>query len=196
MELILATRNKHKIKEIKDILKSLPVKIYSMLDFKTAPKIKEDGRTFRQNAVKKAKAFSRFFSLPAVADDSGLEVKALGGAPGVRSARFAGPGSIKRKLCAKVLKLMEGVPPSKRGARFVCIIAIALPGSKVKIVEGVVRGRIAMEMRGRYGFGYDPIFIPKGYRKTFAQMKPQMKNRLSHRAEALNKVKQFLRGHR
>ncbi len=170
--------------------------ILSMLDFKRTPLVKENGSTFKQNAVKKASAFSRFFSLPAMADDSGLEVKSLGGAPGVRSARFAGPGSTKKKLCAKVLKLMEGVPPSKRGARFVCSIAITLPGGKVKVVEGVVAGRITMEMRGRCGFGYDPIFIPKGYKKTFAQMKPQMKNRLSHRAKALNKVRQFLQRYR
>jgi len=189
MKLILATRNKHKIQEIKAILRSLSVKVLSMLDFEGVPRVKEDGNTFKSNAIKKAKAFSKKFSIPAVADDSGLEIKALRGAPGVRSARFAGPNSTKEKLCGKVLRLMKDVPPSKRNARFVCNIAASLPTGKVKVVEGTVNGRIAFEMRGSKGFGYDPIFIPKGYKKTFAEMKPSMKNRLSHRGRALKKAR-------
>jgi XTP/dITP diphosphohydrolase len=193
MKLILATRNKHKIREIKQILKSPRIAILSMLDFKSAPKVKEDGSTFKQNALKKASAFAEKFSLPAISDDSGLEIKSLKGAPGVRSARFAGPNSTKEKLCRKVLKLMKDVPASGRVARFVCSLAIVLPNGRTKVVEGIVSGRISREMKGANGFGYDPIFIPRGYKKTFAEMKPAMKNRLSHRGRALKKAKDVVK---
>lgn len=195
MKLVLATRNTDKIREIKDILRPLPLKVLSMLDFKSVPAVREDGETFARNAVKKAKVFCKVFSLPALADDSGLEVKALEGAPGVLSARFAGPNSTKEKLCKKVLKLLKGTPPSKRSARFVCDIAIAFPDGDIKVVGGRVEGRISSEMRGQNGFGYDPIFVPRGYKKTFAQMKPAVKNRLSHRARALKKAKNLLKRH-
>ncbi len=192
MELILATQNQHKIREIKQILRGLPVKIYSMLDFDKVPDVKESGKTFKENSIKKAGAFANSFSMPALADDSGLEIKALKGAPGIRSARFAGPDSTKEKLCKKVLKLMKNVPSSNRSARFVCSIAFVTTAGEVWVAEGCVYGRIGFEMSGGNGFGYDPIFIPRGYKKTFAQMNALTKNRLSHRARALYKMRNIL----
>jgi XTP/dITP diphosphohydrolase len=193
MKIVLATRNKDKVREMKEILRAMPVKVFSMLDLGRTPNVREDKRTFRENAAKKAAAFLKFFLLPSVADDSGLEVDVLQGAPGIRSARFAGRNATKEMLCNKVLKLLKGVPPSKRTARFVCNIALALPEGKVRVLEGIVEGRIASEMRGKNGFGYDAIFVPRGHKRTFAQMKPAMKNRLSHRARALKKLKALLR---
>jgi len=193
MKLVLATKNKDKIREMKDILRAMPVKVLSMLDLGRVPDVKEDKRTFRDNAVKKAVAFSKRFSLTSVADDSGLHVDFLKGAPGVRSARFAGQNATKEMLCNKVLKLLKDVPSPKRTARFVCNVALALPEGKVRVLEGIVEGRIASEMRGKNGFGYDAIFVPRGHKRTFAQMKPTMKNRLSHRAKALKKLKAVLR---
>jgi XTP/dITP diphosphohydrolase len=192
MDIVLATTNKHKIEEIKHMLSGVNVDILSMLDLDRVPKVREDGRTFKENAVKKAKAFSRRYGLIALADDSGLEVKALHGAPGIRSARYAGPHSTKERLCAKVLRLLRNVPASKRGARFVCCIAISLPSSRVHVIEGSVNGRINFEMKGEKGFGYDPIFVPGGYKMTFAEMKPSLKNRLSHRGKALKKAKRVI----
>ena len=192
MNIVLATANKHKIDEIKHMLSGTNVTVLSMLDRARVPKVREDGRTFKENAVKKAWAFTKRFGLTALADDSGLEVKALHGAPGVRSARFAGPHSTKGRLCAKILKLLKDVPASKRGARFVCDIAICLPSGRVRVVEGTVNGRIDFGMRGENGFGYDPIFVPTGYKKTFAQMVPSMKNKLSHRGRALKKAKRVI----
>jgi len=193
MKIVLATRNRHKIREIKQILRSLPVKVFSMLDFSYAPSVKEDKPTFRGNAVKKAARFSKYFGMPALADDSGLEVKALKGAPGVRSARFAGPNPTVEKLCAKVLRLLKGTPASGRAARFVCCIALVDPSGRTRVFEGEVRGKIGLEMKGSNGFGYDPIFVPRGHRKTFAEMKSSAKNRLSHRAKALKKLKTRLK---
>jgi len=192
MKLILATRNKHKIKEIKQILKPLKIKVYSMNDFDAVPRVKEDKKTFQGNAVKKAKAFARKFSMPALADDSGLQIKALKGSPGVRSARFAGANPTKEKLCVKVLKLLKALPKSGRLARFVCVMAVVFPSGRTKIVEGEVKGGIGFKMSGRNGFGYDPIFIPNGRKKTFAQMNSKAKNRISHRGRALKKLKSFL----
>jgi len=189
MKLVLATRNKHKIKEIKQILKIRNLKILSMLDFEKSPRVKEDKPTFKGNAIKKARAFSKYFSMPALADDSGLVIKALKGAPGVKSARFAGPNATKEKLCNKTLRLMKNIPKSKRNAKFVCCMALVFPSGKSKIVQGEVRGSIGYKIIGRNGFGYDQIFIPSNYKKTFGQMKSSLKNKLSHRARALKKLK-------
>ncbi|MBU1021998.1 MAG: non-canonical purine NTP pyrophosphatase, partial [Candidatus Margulisbacteria bacterium] len=123
-------------------------------------------------------------------DDSGLMVDYLKGAPGIKSARYAGPNPTKEKLCKKLLKNMQGA--KKRSAKFVCCVAIAWPDGKTKIIKGEVRGRIINEMRGQHGFGYDPVFVPLGYSKTFAEMKPSFKNKISHRAKAFRKVKQLI----
>jgi len=188
-KLIIATKNKGKVREIKHILKPLKLKIFSLLDLPKLHDVKETGRTFEENAVKKSKTIAKKFKALVLADDSGLEVKALNGRPGVKSARYAGPTPTKIKLCAKLLKEMKD--KKDRGARFVCVIAIT-DTKKMRTVKGVCRGRIIPEMKGRYGFGYDPIFVPEGYNKTFAQMPLKIKNMISHRGKALKKAKACL----
>lgn len=184
MKILVATANKHKLREIQHILKSRVAGRES--------RVKETGKTFEENATKKAKAVAMKFSQIAIADDSGLMVNCLGGKPGVKSARFASPPT-SANLCRKLLKKMRQATGDRRQATFVCAIAIAYPSGKVKVVKGICRGKIIHEMRGRHGFGYDPIFVPDGYRKTFAEMKPSMKNRISHRAQALRKLKAILK---
>lgn len=182
--IILATTNEHKLREISHILK-LPVAGNQL-------PVLENGRTFEANAIKKAKAVAKKFPDDVViADDSGLMVDCLGGKPGVKSARFATPPT-PENLCKKLLSVMRR-RSGKRNAKFVCVIAIVFPGGKVRTVKGICLGTIAFEMRGASGFGYDPVFIPRGYKKTFAEMKPSMKNRLSHRGRALRKLMEVLK---
>jgi len=184
IKILVATSNPHKLKEIGHIL--------GLRVAGRESRIKEDGKTFEENAIKKAKAVAKRFGQIAIADDSGLMVDCLKGRPGVRSARFASPPT-PHNLCVKLLKLMKREKCEARGARFVCAIAVAFPSGEIKVVKGICRGRIASEMRGKHGFGYDSIFIPAGYKKTFAEMKPSMKNRISHRARALRKLKEILK---
>jgi XTP/dITP diphosphohydrolase len=187
--LILATKNRGKVREIKHILKTLGIKVISLLDLPDMPDIKEDGATFLDNAVKKARTIAELSKTFVLADDSGLEVNALNGRPGVRSARYAGPNPTTKKLCMKLLKEMKG--KKDRKARFVCVIAVA-GHKKLVTVKGVCKGKIALDMKGVDGFGYDPVFIPQGYDKTFAQMPLGLKNRISHRGKALEKAKACL----
>ncbi|MFH1826766.1 MAG: RdgB/HAM1 family non-canonical purine NTP pyrophosphatase [bacterium] len=182
MEIVVATANKHKLREIRRIL-GLGVRSWEF-------GVKEDGKTFEANAIKKAKAVKLKPNQIAIADDSGLMVDCLGGKPGVRSARFASPPT-RENLCGKLLRVMWR-RSGKRNAKFVCVIAIAYPSGKVRTVKGICPGKIIHEMRGKGGFGYDPVFVPRGYKKTFAEMKPAMKNRLSHRGRALRKLKAIL----
>ncbi len=182
--IIVATSNKHKLREIRHILKGTRI-------LGLGTRVREDGRTFEENAIKKAKAVAKKTGKIAIADDSGLMVNCLGGKPGVKSARYASPPT-PQNLCRKLLRATAGC--KARGARFVCAIAITNPSGKVKVVKGIIRGRIIREMRGTHGFGYDPVFVPSGYKKTFAEMKPSMKNRISHRARALRKLKSVLAG--
>lgn len=188
--LIIATKNKGKVREIRHLLKPLRLKVLSLLDLTKAPDIKENGKTFQANAIKKAKAIIRKFDLLVLADDSGLEVSALRGQPGVRSARYAGPNPTTAKLCRKLLSVMKN--RRNRKARFVCVMAIASQ-KNVKIIKGVCAGKIDFKMKGTHGFGYDPVFIPEGYRKTFAQIPLKLKNKISHRGKALKKVADLLR---
>jgi XTP/dITP diphosphohydrolase len=181
-KILVATANKYKLKEIRQILKGFKVKGQEV-------RVVEDGKSFEENAVKKAKAVARKYGEVAIADDSGLMVDCLEGKPGVKSARFAYPPT-SRNLCKKLLYAMRRC--KHRRAKFVCVIAVAYPSLKVRTVKGVCRGRITYEMRGKNGFGYDPVFVPEGYKKTFAEMKPSMKNRLSHRARALRRLKEIL----
>jgi len=183
-EILVATSNKHKLKEIRHILKGIRVEGKGI-------RVVENGKTFEENAVKKAKAVTRKYGRIAIADDSGLMVNCLGGKPGVRSARFASPPTAQN-LCTKLLRAMRGVRDGGRGARFICVIAVVYPNGKVRTVKGICSGRIIHEMRGKHGFGYDPVFVPTGYKKTFAEMKPSMKNRISHRARALRKLKSII----
>ena len=191
-ELVVATRNQDKLKEIRLLLKGLPIKVISLNNFKEAPEVVEDKPTLDGNARKKAKVISRFLKRLVIADDSGLEIEALGGRPGVYSARFSGKNATYTSNNIKVLDMMEEVPISKRKARFRCMIAIADKGKMIKVVEGKVSGIIDFKARGRTGFGYDPLFKPNGYRKTFAQMPLKEKNEISHRSKALIKAKRAI----
>ncbi|MEW5767322.1 MAG: XTP/dITP diphosphatase [bacterium] len=188
LEIVIASGNQGKIEEIKDILKDWRVKILSLRDYPDMAPIVEDGRTFEENAVKKAETVCRFTGKIALADDSGLEVDALNGAPGVMSARYAGEGATKEALNKKLLKAMEDVPEQKRTARFRCVMAIAQPDRQTQVVSGKCEGIIAHAMRGDYGFGYDPVFVVPSFGKTMAELGGEIKNRISHRALALQKA--------
>jgi XTP/dITP diphosphohydrolase len=194
MEIVLATRNKKKIEEIRRITAGLPVAILSLDDFPGCPETVEDRDSFEGNAVKKAVEVCRFTGRPALADDSGLEVDALGGAPGVYSARYAGgTGGNDVRNYEKLLSELEKVPDGKRSARFVCFMALAFPDGSINTFPGYSEGAICREPRGKSGFGYDPVFIPKGYKTTFAEMSGEAKDTLSHRGKALEKLAEFLR---
>ncbi len=192
IELVIATRNKKKVEEIRRILEGLSVTLYSIDDFPGCPEVEEDANTFEGNSIKKAVAVAQFSRKPSMADDSGLEVYALNGAPGVFSARYAGPDADDQKNRDKLLRDMKGIEEGKRGARFVCSVALALPYGKVDTFEGYVEGRIGIEPRGSNGFGYDPIFFPTGYERTFAEMTAAEKDALSHRGMALKKLREYL----
>ena len=214
IEIVLATRNKKKQKEIVGILKGLPVnpvrssrqkrgappfqkknwltsngvKLLSLDDFPSIPPVRENASTFKGNAVKKAQAVAKFTSKLALADDSGLEVKALGGKPGVFSARYAGKQGSYRANNRKLLKELKGVPFSRRRAAFRCSIVLSGPRKTIKVVEGKCSGYILTRLRGRSGFGYDPLFYYPPYKKTFAELRPSEKNKVSHRYRALEKM--------
>lgn len=193
MELVIATRNKRKEKEIKNLLKDLGLVIISLKDYPRLPEIKEEGKTFRDNAVKKAELVATFTNKWTLADDSGLEVDVLEGQPGVYSARFAGKEQDDRANIRKLLRLMKDVPQEKRQARFRCVVAISKPGGEViKVFNGVCEGLISFKPRGRFGFGYDPVFIIPAYNKTFAELGAAIKDRISHRARALNQTSTFI----
>ena len=191
MKILLATHNKHKRDEIRALLKGFrDITVLNLQDMKVQPPIiVEDGKTFRQNAVKKAVTISKFFDGLVLADDSGLEVEALYGRPGVRSARFARAKATDEENVNKLLTLMKKVPEPKRRARFVCCVALSENGILLGSYRGEVKGDILYETRGNNGFGYDPVFVPKGYSKTFAEMEGVFKNKISHRGLALNKFK-------
>ena len=194
MKVLLATHNKHKRREIQALLKGFKdVKVLNLNDLKTQmPTIVEDGKSFRQNAVKKAVTMSKFYDGLVLADDSGLEVDALYGRPGVRSARFARAKATDDENVNKLLNLMKKVPEAKRKACFVCCIALSENGVLLGTYQGDIKGEILYETRGENGFGYDPVFIPKGYDRTFAEMDAILKNKISHRAVALNKFKKAM----
>jgi XTP/dITP diphosphohydrolase len=194
MEIVLATRNKKKIEEITRITRDLSITILSLENFPNCRETVEDKDTFEGNAVKKAVEVCQCTGKPALADDSGLEVDALGGAPGVYSARYAGGtgnGSDVRNY-EKLLAELKNVTNEKRGAQFVCCMALAFPDGTVKTFSGYAKGHIGMEPKGKTGFGYDPVFIPGGYEKTFAEMSGEEKDKLSHRGKALEKLADFL----
>ena len=191
-ELVVATRNKKKVEEIKRMCEGVPVVLLSLDDFPGCPEVEEDAGTFRGNAVKKALAVSSYTRRPAVADDSGLEVYSLHGAPGVFSARYAGEEADDEKNIEKLLYLMEGIEENRRSARFVCSVALAFPDGRVETFEGHAEGRIGRVKKGAGGFGYDPIFYPAGYERTFAEMAPEEKDTLSHRGMALRKLRVYL----
>ena len=191
MKLVIATSNPHKIREIRDILKGLDVEILSAGDVGIdLSRLEESGDTLRENALLKARYVWERTHLPSLADDTGLFVRALGGLPGVRSARFAGPGATYRENLEKLLRMMEGI--EDRRAYFETALAFIDGSGKEYVFEGRVEGMITKEPMGEGGFGYDPVFFYPPMGKTFAQMTPQEKNSISHRYRALEKFREFL----
>ena len=184
--LVLATRNAGKVKEFQQLLQNFPVEIKNLNDFGPIPEVDEDGATFDDNAYKKASFTAKVLGLPAIADDSGLVVEALGGAPGVKSARFAGENASDEANIEKLLREMAG--KENRKASFECVISIAVPSGPALTYEGRCEGEIAMEPHGAAGFGYDPVFYYPDYGKTFAEISSAEKNRVSHRGKALREV--------
>jgi len=192
MELVLATRNSDKIREIKKVLEKLDLEILTFKDLPDFPSLKETGISLRENALLKARALAKATGKLSLADDSGLEVEFLNGAPGVYSSRFAGEKVSYQDNNKKLLSLLKDVPDEKRGATFRCVMALADPRGKEMVIEGVCPGKITTFPRGKQGFGYDPIFQPEGLDKTFAEISLEEKNRISHRAKALFRIKEIL----
>lgn len=185
MKIVLATRNRKKVEEIRRVMEGKGISFLSLDDFPECPEVVEDRDTFEGNAGKKAEAVAAFCGLPALADDSGLAVDALGGAPGVYSARYAGPDATDQENFNKVLEGLAGVVGEKRSARFECVLAFAAPGEETRYHAGRVEGVIATIPQGENGFGYDPVFKPEGGERTFAQMAAHEKDAMSHRGRAL-----------
>jgi XTP/dITP diphosphohydrolase len=191
-EVVIATRNPGKRREIQEILSPFSLKILSLEDFPGVPEVLEDGATFAENAAKKALTIARLTGRPSIADDSGLAVVALKGRPGVFSSRYAGENATDQERCQKLLEEMAEIPQGQREAAFLCAIAIALPDGKMRVVQGECRGTIAFAPRGKHGFGYDPIFFIPEFAKTMAELESEVKNRISHRARALEQLKLIL----
>jgi len=191
-ELVLATGNKKKLAELKRMLRGQTIRILGLDSFHGLPKVKEDKDTFKANARKKATEISKRIDKLVMADDSGLEVPALGNAPGIYSARYAGISQDDNKNIRKLLNEMKHFKSSKRRARFCCAICLSRGSRVIKMVEGKVEGRITFEKKGIGGFGYDPVFVPEGFNKTFAQLKPATKDRISHRGLALIEARQVI----
>ena len=191
-EIVIATRNEKKRKELQALLKDLCIRPLSLKAFGNIPKIKEDGKTFEANAIKKALVVSRFTDKLVLADDSGLEVEVLNRRPGVYSSRFSGKSATDQKNIRRLLRMMEDIPKAKRKARFRCCVAIAKGGVLLKVINGKCSGEIGFEGKGKFGFGYDPVFIAPRYGRAFAQLGTSVKNKISHRAKALKKAKKFI----
>ena len=195
MKVVIASHNRGKLAEISQILASSGIELAGLDDFDPYPEPEETGNTFLDNAMIKAAAASEATGCPALADDSGLEVDALGGAPGVRSARYGGDGLSDAGRYTKLLEELAGVPEGKRTARFRCVMVLyPAPGSEsdALVTEGVLEGRIALEPSGDNGFGYDPVFFVPGSGRTAAQMEPAEKNAISHRYRALVEMRAIL----
>ena len=192
MKIIIATRNKGKAKEIKEILKDLDIEILTLDDFPGIPAPLEDGKSFKENALKKARFATQHLNMPVLADDSGLEVDALGKQPGILSARYAGENATDEENNRKLLKELSGIPLKKRNACYKCVIAVVFPSAREEVVTGSCNGLIALEPKGKGGFGYDPLFYVPEYGKTMAELPPEIKNRISHRGKALAKLRKKL----
>lgn len=185
LEILIATNNLGKVKEIKDILNSPEIKILTVKDFPPLPKIEEDGKTYQENAFKKARKISEYTGKICLADDSGLEIDYLKGKPGIYSARW---GNSDEERINKVLKLLEGVPINKRNAKFVCVVVLVFPNGKIYMVKEECKGSITFNPKGEHGFGYDPIFLVPEYSKTFAELGDKAKNQISHRGKAMRRM--------
>lgn len=191
-KLLLATRNQHKKTELQQILNDLNIAVLTFQDINDLPEIEEDGETFEENARKKSRVTAFATGLVTLADDSGLMVDFLDGQPGIYSARFAGREANDQMNNEKLLELMKNVPESKRTARFICVIAVSDYKGNTELVKGSCEGKIALRPSGNGGFGYDPLFIPDGFKETFAELQPDIKNRISHRGKALAQVKPII----
>ena len=189
MRLVIGTSNEGKVREIRELLADLPINVCSLADLDGIESVEEGGDTFEANAEEKALGIARQTGELVMADDSGLEVDALDGAPGVLSARYAGPGATYRQLYEKLLHEMRDVPEAERTARFRCAVCLALPEGVALRTEGACDGRITRESRGTGGFGYDPVFVPNGHDRTFAEMSAVEKNALSHRGRAVREFR-------
>lgn len=192
-KLLLATTNRGKTQEIKEFLKGLPVRIYSLHDLNIKAFFEEKGRTFLDNAEGKSLFYSQNWEDMILGEDSGLEIDHLDGAPGIVSARFSDPGATDEKNIQKVLLLMKDVPPKDRLARFVSCMVLSRKGKVLTTIQEEVQGVINTEKKGRSGFGYDPIFYYPPLQKTFAELAPAEKNKVSHRGQALTRLKDYLR---
>jgi XTP/dITP diphosphohydrolase len=193
VELLVATHNEGKTRELSELLAGVPLKLRNLSEFPWVAEAEETGATFEENAVIKARHYSSLTGLWTLADDSGLEVEALGGAPGVYSARYGGRGISYVERMALLLEALAATGDRGRRARFVCVIALADPRSgEVETFEGVCEGRIADEPRGSGGFGYDPLFIPEGHARSFGELPPEIKQSLSHRARALSQARRHV----
>jgi len=191
--IVAATQNQHKIREIEAITQEFGMKIISR-DEAGVPKVEivEDGKTFEDNSYKKAYEIMKLCGKITIADDSGLVVDCLDGAPGVYSARFAGEDGDDKANNEKLIRLIKDVPYEKRTARFVSVITMVFPNGETIVARGEVEGHLVLEEQGANGFGYDPLFVPVGYQETFGIIDPEIKNRISHRANALMKLKEKL----
>jgi XTP/dITP diphosphohydrolase len=192
LRIVLATGNLDKVREIRALLEGIALKFLSLEDFPDLEPAVEDGLSFEENAIKKALHVSGTTGEAVLADDSGLEVEALDGDPGVRSARFAGEPSDHQANNRKLLELLKGVPEEKRKAAFVCVAVLVTPRGKVVVQRGELKGRITTEPRGRGGFGYDPVFYIPRLRKTVAELDEAAKNEISHRGQAFTALKPFI----
>lgn len=192
-QIIFATGNEGKMKEIRMILEELKCPVLSMREAGIEADIVEDGQTFEENAIIKARAIAQQTDSVVLADDSGLVIDYLNGEPGIYSARYLGEDTSYRIKNQNLIDRMEGVPDEKRGARFVCAIAAVLPGGEILTERGIMEGRIGYEEKGGNGFGYDPIFYVPEYDCSAAELTPEQKNQISHRGKALQKIKEALR---
>lgn len=188
MKLVVATRNAGKLKEIRRLLATADVEVLGLASIADAPEVEEDGATFEANAIKKAVTLAQFCGCPTLADDSGLAVDVLDGAPGVHSARYAGPMADDEANNRKLLAALADVPPERRTAAFHCAMALATPDGRSRTCDGLVRGRILEAPRGEGGFGYDPLFLVAEYGRTMAELPLDIKNRISHRGQALRRM--------
>jgi len=195
IELVVATTNKGKLREIKELLKELHFTITSLADYPDAPKIIEDGKTFSQNALKKAATIALYTRKLTLGEDSGLEVKALGNQPGIFSARYSEPNVTDRKNNLKLLRSLRAIPLKRRQARYHCSAALVDGKKIIDVVDGRCSGLIVHHARGKNGFGYDPLFFLPRYNKTFGELDPSIKAKISHRARAFVKIKKSLQNY-
>lgn len=193
LEVVLATRNEGKVREFVELMRDLPAQVYSLDAFPQIPELAEDGGTYTENAISKASTIAALTRKVSVADDSGIEVDALDGAPGPQSRRFLGEQATDSARNARMLKLLRKVPSALRTARYRAVVAVAIPGGDVRTFEGVCEGQVLTAARGSHGFGYDPIFFVPAFGKSMAQLPMLVKNRISHRARAFAAARPYLR---